>query len=79
MKKYLFVILIFSLSCFSVSGQTYNSSYGGEREGRKFLRDQISKWGECKNVAMTLTGGDVAIYQRSSFCEHLVWRCTRTT
>ena len=62
MKKYLFVILIFSLSCFSVIGQTYNSSYGGEREGRKFLRDQISKWGECKNVAMTLTGGDVAIY-----------------
>jgi hypothetical protein len=33
-----------------------------ERSGRKFLRDKIQEWGQCKNVAMTLTGGDVALY-----------------
>lgn len=62
MRILFFSCFIFCLSSLTASGQNYNSSYQGEREGRKFLRDQINKWGECKNVAMTLTGGDVAIY-----------------
>ena len=31
-------------------------------QGREYLRNQIKTWEECKNVAMTLTGGDVALY-----------------
>lgn len=40
---------------------------GYDRPGRQFLRDQIKEWGECKNVAMTLTGGDVALYKRNGW------------
>src|ERR1700730_16495068 len=29
---------------------------------RDFLRDKIEQWGQCKNVAMTLSGGDIALY-----------------
>ncbi|MBD8019117.1 hypothetical protein [Kaistella pullorum] len=46
-RNLLFIFLI--LSTFS---------YG---QGRKFLKDKIREWGECKNVAMTLTGGDIAL------------------
>lgn len=55
-------------NCFNFYGvkirNTYTQPYNSptERTGRKFLRDQIEEWGKCKNVAMTLTGGDVAIY-----------------
>jgi hypothetical protein len=60
-------------SCFNFYGikikeSTYsNSTPTYERTGRKFLRDQISQWGECKNVAMTMTGGDVALYKKNGW------------
>jgi hypothetical protein len=38
-----------------------------ERAGRKFIREQIEGWGQCKNVAITLTGGDVAIYKTNGW------------
>lgn len=39
---------------------TISSQVNGQ--GRNFLKEQIETWGSCKNVAMTLTGGDVALY-----------------
>jgi hypothetical protein len=36
-------------------------------QGRKFLRDKVSEWGSCKNVAMTLSGGDVALNGRNGY------------
>lgn len=46
-KALIFFLLLSSLTSFG--------------QGRKFLRDKIREWNECKNVAMTLTGGDVAL------------------
>jgi hypothetical protein len=34
---------------------------------RAFIKQQIISWGECKNVALTLTGGDVAIYGSNGY------------
>lgn len=56
MKK----ILLLSLICL-LSGVTAQS------QGRKFLRDKIYEWGSCKNVAMTLTGGDIALTGRNGW------------
>lgn len=33
-----------------------------EAQSRSFLREKIQTWGECKNVALTQTGGDIALY-----------------
>lgn len=55
-------------NCFNFYGIKIRDEYSApinpitERSGRKFLRDQIKEWGKCKNVAMTMTGGDVALY-----------------
>jgi hypothetical protein len=55
-------------NCFNFYGIKVRNNYSQsntnptERAGRKFLRDQIKEWGKCKNVAMTMTGGDVALY-----------------
>ena len=46
-KALLFFLLLSSLTTFG--------------QGRKFLKDKIREWNECKNVAMTLTGGDIAL------------------
>ena len=56
MKKIIFLALILVLAQQSSAGQT-----------RKFLRDKIAEWGSCKNVAMTLTGGDVALIERNGW------------
>ncbi|NDC71952.1 MAG: hypothetical protein EBZ62_00660 [Sphingobacteriia bacterium] len=53
MKKY--ILLFISLFC-------YAGSLYAQIPGRDFLRNQIKEWGECKNVAMTKTGGDVALF-----------------
>ena len=29
---------------------------------RNYVKSQIKKWGTCKNVAITKTNGDVALY-----------------
>jgi hypothetical protein len=57
-----------SRDCFNFYGISIsNSSSSSEARGRGFLREQIKKWGECKNVAMTLTGGDVAVYGKNGW------------
>lgn len=54
MKKLL--ILLFIVPIVNLAGQD-----------RSFLRAQIDKWGSCKNVAITATGGDVALYGRDGY------------
>ncbi len=62
-----------SRNCFNFYGIKIRTEYSQsftkpvERTGRKFLRDQIEEWGECKNVAMTLRGGDVAVYKTNGW------------
>lgn len=34
-------------------------------DSREYIRNYISQWGECHNVAITRTNGDVAIYGRN--------------
>lgn len=34
---------------------------------RAYIKNQIIKWGECKNVALTMTGGDVALYGTNGY------------
>jgi hypothetical protein len=31
-------------------------------QGRKHIKDSIQRWGECRNVAITKTNGDLALY-----------------
>jgi hypothetical protein len=60
MKKLILLILIISIQ---------NLSFG---QGRKFLRDKIIEWGSCKNVAMTLTGGDLALNGKNGFASQKI-------
>lgn len=61
------------INCFNFYGIKIRNSYSStfsstsERAGRKFLRDQIKEWGKCKNVAMTLSGGDIALYNTNGW------------
>lgn len=50
--KNLLLILAISLTATSVSAQ----------RDRNYVKNQIKKWGVCKNVAITKTNGDVALY-----------------
>jgi len=36
-------------------------------QSREYIRNKIEYWGECKNVAITLTGGDAALYGRNGW------------
>jgi len=36
-------------------------------QGREFLRGKIEEWGSCKTVAITLEGGDVALYGKNGW------------
>ena len=58
MKRLLSLLIVFSATTYYVNAQ--NGS-------RAFIRSQIEKWGECKNVAITLAGGDVAIYGNNGY------------
>lgn len=61
MKKQLFksllLILAMSLTATSVSAQ----------RDRNYVKNQIKKWGSCKNVAITKTNGDVALYGKNGY------------
>ncbi|MCM1031336.1 MAG: hypothetical protein NC410_07870 [Oscillibacter sp.] len=45
-------VLIFTTIVLNLSAQN----------SRAFIRDAIAKWGECRNVAITRTNGDIALY-----------------
>lgn len=36
-------------------------------DDRNVVKDAIRRWGECKNVAITKTGGDAAIYGKNGY------------
>ncbi len=36
------------------------------QNSRSVIRDQISEWGSCRNVTLTMTGGDLALNGRNS-------------
>ena len=36
-------------------------------QSRDFIRKQIDKWGECRNVAITQTNGDLALYGKNGY------------
>lgn len=42
------------------------ASYG---QGRAYIRKQIDSWGECRNVAITKSNGDLALYGRNGFAK----------
>ncbi len=39
----------------------------GWGQSRAYIRNAIEIWGECKSVAITATGGDVAIYGKNGY------------
>lgn len=40
-------------------------SGAAQSNGREYIRNSIRDWGECRNVAITRTNGDVALYGRN--------------
>ena len=54
MKKLLFAVLAI------IAGQCFGQS-------REFIREQIRKHGECRNVAITKTNGDLMLYGRNGW------------
>lgn len=59
MNKMKYVVMAFALLCVctGVSAQ----------EGRDYIRKAIEDWGECRNVALTKTNGDLALYQENGY------------
>lgn len=57
--KRLSFLLIFLVSLFSTVVSAQNS--------REFVRNKISQWGECRNVAITQYNGDLALYGRNGW------------
>lgn len=37
----------------------------GAQNSREYIRNAIKGWGECRNVAITRTNGDIALYGRN--------------
>lgn len=58
MKRRFFLILAVLLST-AVSLFAQNS--------RAYIKDQIREWGSCRNVAITLTGGDLALNETNAY------------
>ena len=52
----------FNFYAINVNASSYEPAEQTTENSRSYIKQQIEKWGECKNVALTLTGGDVAIY-----------------
>jgi len=39
----------------------------GAQSSREYIRQKIKEWGECRNVAITKTDGDLALYGRNGY------------
>lgn len=57
MKTCLFCLVSFLLSQMCVFAQN----------SRSYIRNQIEEWGSCRNVAVTLTGGDIALNWNNAY------------
>ena len=53
-------VLYLLLLCLAIPIQT-------QGQGRATLRRNIKEWGECKNVAITKSNGDVALYGKNGY------------
>ena len=51
----------------SNTGSGSESGSSSDSEGRAFIRECITQWGECRNVAITETNGDLAIHGRNGW------------
>lgn len=56
-KRILTLVLTLAAVAMAASAQT---------NSREYIRNAIKRWGECRNVAITRTNGDVAIYGDSA-------------
>lgn len=56
MKKYLCLFVSVLIFAQNVSAQ-----------GRRYIKDAIEEWGSCRNVAITMTGGDIALNQTNAY------------
>lgn len=45
----------------------YADSFAQNRLNRDFIKEQINKWGGCKNVAITDSNGDIALYGKNGW------------
>lgn len=55
--KRLFTILSLTVAMFALSANVESSA-----QDRSYIKNAISNWGECRNVTITQTNGNVAIY-----------------
>ena len=56
MKKYILLFLAVIGASLTLMSQT---------DSRAYIRNAIRDWGECRNVAITKTNGDIALYGRN--------------
>jgi hypothetical protein len=65
MKRYLFLIvsLISSIVLVSLTSVEANA----QSRDRSYIREQISHYGECRNVAITKRNGDLMLYGRNGW------------
>ena len=57
MIRSLLLVMAFCLTAISANAQ----------RDRNYVKSQIKKWGTCKNVAITRTNGDVALYGKCGY------------
>jgi len=50
-------LLVLLFGCMSVTAQN----------SRSYIKQQINKWGSCRNVAITMTGGDLALNWNNAY------------
>ena len=58
MKKIVNKTLVLSFLCLFITIGAYG-------QGREYIRQQIKEKGECRNVAITKTNGDLMLYGRN--------------
>lgn len=57
MKRKVLTTIAVLAACISVHAQ----------DSRRYIKDQIEEWGSCRNVAITLTGGDIALNHTNAY------------
>lgn len=50
-----------------ILGLFVTSSVSGQTGSREYIRNAIKNWGSCRNVAITKTNGDLALYGRNGW------------
>ena len=61
MSKLKYVVMAFAMLCVC---------NGIQAQGREYIRKAIEEWGECRNVALTKSNGDLALYQENGYAHY---------